>query len=57
MSLGDQWTGWMGKAVDQAKGEELLDFYYNAGGNFIDTSNNYQGTFVVAWSVHELMLR
>jgi aryl-alcohol dehydrogenase-like predicted oxidoreductase len=21
---------------------EILDYYYNAGGNFIDTSGNYQ---------------
>lgn len=27
---------------DQKTTEEILDFFYVSGGNFIDTSNNYQ---------------
>ncbi|ORX38519.1 putative aryl-alcohol dehydrogenase [Kockovaella imperatae] len=43
MSLGDQWTGYMGgKGLGQAESEKLLDAFYEAGGNFIDTANNYQ---------------
>ncbi|CAD6584714.1 MAG: hypothetical protein TREMPRED_003940 [Tremellales sp. Tagirdzhanova-0007] len=42
MSVGDQWTSFMGgKAMDQAQSEEYLDEFYGAGGNFIDTANNY----------------
>ncbi|KAL7423197.1 putative aryl-alcohol dehydrogenase aad14 [Cryptotrichosporon argae] len=33
MSLGDQWTGYMGKK---------LNYESEAGGNFIDTANDYQ---------------
>ena len=44
MSLGDQWTGFMGgKGLDQAGSEKLLDAFFEAGGNFIDTACNYQG--------------
>ncbi|RSH95563.1 hypothetical protein EHS25_000655 [Saitozyma podzolica] len=42
MSLGDQWTGWMGSGIDTTGSEKLLDAFYEAGGNFIDTSCNYQ---------------
>ena len=42
MSLGDQWTGYMGKAFGAEGSEGLLDAFYEAGGNFIDTANNYQ---------------
>ncbi|RXK41149.1 aryl-alcohol dehydrogenase [Tremella mesenterica] len=42
MSLGDQWVGYMGSGVNLEKSLELLDAYYEAGGNFIDTANNYQ---------------
>ncbi|GFZ50406.1 oxidoreductase with NAD+ or NADP+ as acceptor [Saitozyma sp. JCM 24511] len=42
MSLGDQWTGWMGSGLDATGSEKLLDAFYEAGGNFIDTSCNYQ---------------
>tara|TARA_R110002060_G_scaffold16129_6_gene22424 strand:+ start:888 stop:1070 length:183 start_codon:yes stop_codon:yes gene_type:complete len=27
---------------DQKTTEEILDFFYESGGNFIDTANNYQ---------------
>lgn len=42
MSIGDQWTGFMAGAMGQKESEEYLDVYYKAGGNFIDTANNYQ---------------
>ncbi|WVQ63504.1 uncharacterized protein L199_001657 [Kwoniella botswanensis] len=42
MSIGDQWKGFMGGGLDYNKSEEFLDYFYKAGGNFIDTSNNYQ---------------
>lgn len=29
-------------ACDQNQVEEILDFFYAQGGNFIDTANNYQ---------------
>jgi predicted aldo/keto reductase-like oxidoreductase len=29
-------------AMDQKTVEEILDFFYEQGGNFIDTANNYQ---------------
>lgn len=41
MSLGDKWTDIMG-SMDKDRSFTLLDAFYEAGGNFIDTSNNYQ---------------
>lgn len=38
MSLGDKWAG-MGDMTKE-KGFELLDAYYEMGGNFVDTANN-----------------
>lgn len=38
MSIGDKWPG-MG-AMDKESSFKLLDAFYAAGGNFIDTSNN-----------------
>ncbi|KZT63475.1 Aldo/keto reductase [Daedalea quercina L-15889] len=40
MSIGDQWSS-MG-AMDKAQSFRLLDAFYDAGGNFIDTANMYQ---------------
>ena len=37
MSIGSKWTG-MGK-MDKESSFKLLDAYYDAGGNFIDTAN------------------
>ncbi|WWC65013.1 uncharacterized protein I303_107627 [Kwoniella dejecticola CBS 10117] len=42
MSLGDQWTGFMGNAMNYEESAKFLDYYYEAGGNFIDTANAYQ---------------
>ncbi|KAL4920711.1 putative aryl-alcohol dehydrogenase Aad14 [Aspergillus aurantiobrunneus] len=41
MSLGQSWGPFMG-AVDEEQAQKLLDAYTEAGGNFIDTANNYQ---------------
>jgi len=40
MSIGDKWEA-MG-SMDKESSFKLLDAYYEAGGNFIDTANNYQ---------------
>ena len=41
MSIGTAWEGWMGTMTRESS-FELLDYFYEAGGNFIDTANNYQ---------------
>jgi len=41
MNFGDAWVDFMGKC-DKKTSFEILDYFYEAGGNFIDTSNNYQ---------------
>ncbi|KIJ64652.1 hypothetical protein HYDPIDRAFT_90016 [Hydnomerulius pinastri MD-312] len=42
MSIGDKWEkGGMG-SMDKASSFKLLDAFYELGGNFIDTANNYQ---------------
>ena len=40
MSIGDKWESWMG-SMDKEQSFRLLDEYYDLGGNFIDTANNY----------------
>ncbi|TXT08606.1 hypothetical protein VHUM_02734 [Vanrija humicola] len=43
MSIGDQWTGYMGgRGLDTEAGKKYLDEFVALGGNFIDTANNYQ---------------
>ncbi|KAJ3730081.1 Aldo/keto reductase [Lentinula guzmanii] len=41
MSIGDQWNSVMG-SMDKEASFKLLDAYFDMGGNFIDTANNYQ---------------
>lgn len=41
MSIGSAWSDLMG-AMDKEQSFKLLDAYVEAGGNFIDTSSNYQ---------------
>ncbi|KAF9256062.1 Aldo/keto reductase [Marasmius fiardii PR-910] len=41
MSIGDQWDEYMG-SMDKESSFKLLDAYFEMGGNFIDTANNYQ---------------
>ncbi|KAH6906620.1 NADP-dependent oxidoreductase domain-containing protein [Coprinopsis sp. MPI-PUGE-AT-0042] len=42
MSIGDKWGKYGMGAMDKEASFKLLDAYFDAGGNFIDTSNNYQ---------------
>ncbi|KAF8073440.1 NADP-dependent oxidoreductase domain-containing protein [Lyophyllum atratum] len=41
MSIGDKWSDFMG-SMDKDASFKLLNAYFDAGGNFIDTSSNYQ---------------
>ena len=34
---------------DRKASEEILDYFYESGGNFIDTSNNYQAEESEQW--------
>lgn len=40
MSIGDKWAGEGMGAMDKESSFKLLDAFYEAGGNFIDTANN-----------------
>ncbi|EXJ79505.1 aryl-alcohol dehydrogenase AAD14 [Capronia coronata CBS 617.96] len=48
MSLGDAWADLMGP-MSKEQSFKLLDKYYESGGNFIDTSNNYQDEQSEKW--------
>lgn len=48
MSIGDAWNKFMGSMSKDAS-FKLLDAYYEAGGNFIDTANNYQDEQSETW--------
>lgn len=48
MSLGDAWAGGLG-SMDKESSFKLLDFYFESGGNFIDTANNYQDEQSEMW--------
>jgi aryl-alcohol dehydrogenase-like predicted oxidoreductase len=39
MSIGEKWNTMMG-SMDKETGMKILDTFFDAGGNFIDTSNN-----------------
>jgi aryl-alcohol dehydrogenase-like predicted oxidoreductase len=41
MNFGEAWKGFMGECSKET-GFETLDHFYDNGGNFIDTANNYQ---------------
>ncbi|KAG6819215.1 hypothetical protein H0H93_014121 [Arthromyces matolae] len=41
MSIGDKWGDVLG-SMDKESSMKLLDAYFDAGGNFIDTANSYQ---------------
>jgi aryl-alcohol dehydrogenase-like predicted oxidoreductase len=41
MNFGDTWSDFMG-VCDKKTSFAILDYFYEAGGNFIDTANNYQ---------------
>ncbi|KDQ62240.1 hypothetical protein JAAARDRAFT_121388 [Jaapia argillacea MUCL 33604] len=42
MSIGDKWDSLGFGAMDKEASFKLLDAFYDAGGNFIDTANSYQ---------------
>ncbi|KZT28886.1 Aldo/keto reductase [Neolentinus lepideus HHB14362 ss-1] len=42
MSIGDKWAQYGMGAMDKESSFKLLDAFYDAGGNFIDTANGYQ---------------
>ncbi|KIJ38039.1 hypothetical protein M422DRAFT_259439 [Sphaerobolus stellatus SS14] len=42
MSIGDKWAAIGMGAMDKESSFKLLDAFFEAGGNFIDTANNYQ---------------
>ncbi|KAL5480807.1 AAD14_8 [Sanghuangporus weigelae] len=42
MSIGDQWDKFGMGAMGKEASFELLDAFFDAGGNFIDTANDYQ---------------
>ncbi|RYP38016.1 hypothetical protein DL767_002744 [Monosporascus sp. MG133] len=48
MNFGDAWKDYMG-SCDQKTTEDILDYFYSQGGNFIDTSNNYQREESETW--------
>ncbi|KAL4903651.1 hypothetical protein BDW74DRAFT_37241 [Aspergillus multicolor] len=48
MSLGDAWSDIMG-SMDKGASFKLLDAYVEAGGNFIDTANDYQSEQSETW--------
>ncbi|KAK6354512.1 hypothetical protein TWF696_003655 [Orbilia brochopaga] len=48
MNLGTAWGNFMG-TMDKKAGFELLDKFYEAGGNFIDTAINYQNGESEQW--------
>lgn len=41
MSIGDKWAPLGMGAMDKQTSFKLLDAFYDAGGNFINTANNY----------------
>ncbi len=48
MSIGDAWSSAMG-SMDKEASFKLLDAFVEAGGNFIDTANNYQNEQSETW--------
>lgn len=48
MSIGDAWSEFMG-SMNKESSFKLLDAFYEAGGNFIDTANNYQNEQSETW--------
>lgn len=53
MSIGNQWAG-LGSKVGLEEAFAFLDAFYDAGGNFIDTANAYQGELSVRFAVGRL---
>ncbi|CAI4870797.1 AHL_G0006690.mRNA.1.CDS.1 [Saccharomyces cerevisiae] len=47
-SIGDAWSGFMG-SMNKERAFELLDAFYEMGGNFVDTANSYQNEQSETW--------
>ncbi|KAL8715765.1 MAG: hypothetical protein Q9220_000432 [cf. Caloplaca sp. 1 TL-2023] len=48
MNFGNAWKEFLGEC-DKKTAFEILDYFYENGGNFIDTANNYQGEESETW--------
>ncbi|BFZ62102.1 hypothetical protein YB2330_003181 [Saitoella coloradoensis] len=48
MNFGTKWADWMGECSKETS-FEILDHYYDQGGNFIDTASPYQGNESEEW--------
>jgi aryl-alcohol dehydrogenase-like predicted oxidoreductase len=48
MNFGNAWESFLGKC-DKSQSFAILDYFYQNGGNFIDTANNYQGEESESW--------
>lgn len=48
MNFGTAWESFMG-ACNRSTTEDILDYFYQQGGNFIDTANNYQNEESETW--------
>jgi aryl-alcohol dehydrogenase-like predicted oxidoreductase len=48
MSIGDAWSDFMG-SMNKEQSFKLMDAYYEAGGNYIDSANNYQNQQSETW--------
>ncbi|OAP61686.1 hypothetical protein AYL99_03889 [Fonsecaea erecta] len=48
MNFGDAWSSIMGECSKETA-FEILDYFYEMGGNFIDTANNYQAEQSEMW--------
>lgn len=55
MNFGDAWKGFMGE-VTKEQTFEILDMFYDNGGNFIDTANIYQSEQSESW-IGEWMIK
>jgi aryl-alcohol dehydrogenase-like predicted oxidoreductase len=56
MNFGDAWKEFMGECTKETA-FDILDTYFNAGGNFIDTANNYQAEQSETWLGEWMNLR
>jgi len=50
MSLGNAWKGMLGGGIEKEVAFDILDTYWEAGGNFIDTANRYQEEQSEQWT-------
>ncbi|KAF6217634.1 hypothetical protein HO133_006736 [Letharia lupina] len=48
MNFGEAWSGFLGECNKETS-FGMLDYFFENGGNFIDTANNYQGEETEKW--------